>query len=96
MRHARGRQRLVVKLLIRPAPPTGLGPATASGQVAPRHNASHSGGHARSRQPTAHQPIIIRLQWRSSQSYRREPGTDARCSYRPHELRPRFAVHHSR
>src|SRR4051795_10503345 len=45
--------RQVVKLLIRPAPPTGPGPATTSGQVAPRHKASHSGGHTRGHQPTA-------------------------------------------
>jgi hypothetical protein len=43
----------VVKLLIRPPPPTGPGPATASGQVAPRHKASHSVGHTRSHQLTA-------------------------------------------
>src|SRR3954453_2474574 len=45
--------RQVVKLLIRPAPPTGPGPATTSGQVAPRHEASHSGGRTRGHQPTA-------------------------------------------
>src|SRR3954452_10802984 len=45
--------RQVVKLLIRPAPPTGPGPATTSGQVAPRHKASHSGGYTRGHQPTA-------------------------------------------
>src|SRR4051812_40439618 len=45
--------RQVVKLLIRPAPPTGPGPATTSGQVTPRHKASHSGGHTRGHQPTA-------------------------------------------
>jgi hypothetical protein len=44
----------VVKLLNRAAPPTGPGPATASGHVAPRHKASHTGGHTRGHQPTAH------------------------------------------
>src|SRR3954447_24548738 len=53
MRHIRRRKRQVVKLLIRPAPPTGPGPVTTSGQVAPRHKASHSGGHTRGHQPTA-------------------------------------------
>jgi hypothetical protein len=53
MRHARRGERQVVKLLIRPAPPTGPGPATASGHVAARHKASHSGGHTRGHQPTA-------------------------------------------
>ena len=43
----------MVKLLIRPAPPTGPGPATTTGQVATRHEASHSGGHTRGHQPTA-------------------------------------------
>ena len=53
MRHTRRHQRLVVKLLIRPAPPTGPGPVTASGHVAPRHQASHSEGRTRGHQPTA-------------------------------------------
>ena len=54
--------------LIRPAPPTGPGPVTTSGQVATRHEASHSGGHTRGHQP---QPSTFRLRWRSSQSFRR-------------------------
>ena len=62
----------MVKLLIRPAPPTGPGPVTTSGQVATRHEASHSGGHTRGHQP---QPSTFRLRWRSSQSYRRQPTT---------------------
>ena len=66
MRHARRHQRQVVKLLIRPAPPTGPGPATASGQVASRHEASHNVGHTRDHHP---QPTTIRLQARSSQSH---------------------------
>jgi hypothetical protein len=44
----------MVKLLIRPAPPTGPGPATTSGQVAPRHQGqSLRGSHPRS-PTTAH------------------------------------------
>src|SRR5687768_2574193 len=58
----------MVRLLIRPAPPTGPGPATASGQVAARHEASHSGGHTRGHQP---QPSTFGLRWRSSQTLRR-------------------------
>jgi hypothetical protein len=61
----------VVKLLIRPAPPTGPGPVTTSGQVATRHQASLFGGHTRGHQP---QPSTFRLRWRSSQSLRRQPG----------------------
>jgi hypothetical protein len=63
MRHARRRLRQVVKLLIRPAPPTGPGPVTASGQVAARHEASLSGGHTRGHQPTAqhHQAALAIL-----------------------------------
>ena len=68
MRHARRCSRQAVKLLIRPAPPTGPGPATTSGQVAARHEASHNVGHTRGHQP---QPSTIRLRKRSSQSQRR-------------------------
>ena len=49
MRHIRRSQRQVVKLLIRPAPPTGPGSATTSGQVAARHESqSFRGSHPRS------------------------------------------------
>ena len=58
----------MVKLLIRPAPPTGPGPVSTSGQVAARHEASLSEGHTRGHQP---QPSTFRLRWRSSQSFRR-------------------------
>jgi hypothetical protein len=43
MSHIRRLQRRVIKLLTRPAPPTGPWPATASGQVAASTKASHSG-----------------------------------------------------
>src|SRR3954452_20843162 len=63
MRHIRRHQRQMVKLLIRPAPPTGPGPVTASGQVATRHKASLSGGHTHGHQPTAqhHQAALAIL-----------------------------------
>jgi hypothetical protein len=74
MRHARRRKHRVVKLLIRPAPPTGPGPATVSGQVAPRHKMPVT---PRVTPAAANpQPITIRLQRRSSQSLRRLSASD--------------------
>jgi hypothetical protein len=70
MRHTRRHQRLVVKLLVRPAPSTGPGPATASGHVAPRHKMPVLPGVTPA--ITNPQPTTIRLRKRSSQSYRPE------------------------
>ena len=92
MGHVGRRERPAVKLLIRPAPPTGPGPATTSGQVATKaRSQSAEGSHS---QPPSHSPAPSGCEGiltvgragphrgaRRSPATRWRPGT-ARCARR--------------